>query len=147
MSRVLGVDVGLKRTGLAVSDELRVSVRALANLIPKSRAEDVAALVGTITELDVRDVVIGLPLLPRSGDDGAMAKRVRGFAGALHAALTTHALPCRVHLLDERHSSTDATARLVASGIRRDKRKAALDGEVARGLVLALLQGESTEIV
>ena len=40
MTRVLGVDLGLKRTGLAISDELGLTARALPNLTPRSRAED-----------------------------------------------------------------------------------------------------------
>lgn len=134
--RVLGIDLGLQRTGLAVSDELRLSVRALPNLAPRSRAEDVAFLVDQVRSLGVGDVVIGLASLP-SGDDGVMAKRARGFAKALEAALHDAALDgTRVHLVDEAHSSKAASARLIASGVPKGKRKEALDGEVARLLVL-----------
>ena len=134
--RVLGIDLGLKRTGLAVSDELGLTARALANLTPKSRAEDIAFLLEQIAELEVADVVIGLASLPRSGDAGPMAKRAQGFAKALEEALAVAALACRVHLVDESYSSQRASARLVESGVKRGKRKEALDGEVARGLVL-----------
>ncbi len=136
--RVLGVDLGLKRTGLAVSDELGLTARALPNLTPKSRAEDVAFLVEQIAELEVSDVVIGLASLPRSGDAGPMAKRAQGFAAALEAALhEAGALAqVKVHLVDESYSSIRASERLVESGVKRSKRKEALDGEVARGLVL-----------
>jgi putative Holliday junction resolvase len=134
--RVLGVDLGLKRTGLAVSDELGLTARALPNLTPRSRAEDVQFLVGQVRDLSVAEVVIGLASLP-SGDDGAMAKRARGFADALRAALEAGALGAvRVHLVDEAHSSREAAARLVESGAPKGKRKELLDGEVARGLVL-----------
>lgn len=133
--RVLGVDLGLKRTGLAVSDELRLTTRALPNLTPGSRAEDVAYLVSVCQELDVRDVVIGHPVMPRSGEEGPMARRARGFAETLQASLEAHALPARVHLLDERGSSLDAARRLAESGVRRSQRKQALDGEAARVLV------------
>jgi putative Holliday junction resolvase len=142
--RVLGVDLGLARTGLAVSDELGVSVRALPNLSPKSRAEDVAFLVEQVRALDVKHVVIGLASLP-SGDDGKMARRARGFADALIAALNTAALDVRVELVDEAHSSQRAAERLVESGVKRSERKALLDGEVARGLVLEVLARASRE--
>lgn len=131
--RVLGVDLGLKRTGLAVSDELRVTTRALDNLTPASRASDVAYLKRLCSELEVVDVVIGHPSLPKSGDEGAMAKRARGFADALQTAVD--GLGVRVHLVDEAYTSKEAAARLVASGVRKNKRKAALDSEVARLLV------------
>lgn len=134
--RVLGVDLGLKRTGLAVSDELGLTARALPNREPKSRAEDIAFLIAQIEELAVGDVVIGLASLPQSGDAGPMAKRAQGFAAALDAALQANALDVKVHLVDESYSSKRASERLVESGVKRSKRKEALDGEVARGLVL-----------
>lgn len=131
--RVLGIDLGLKRTGLAVSDELGLSVRALPNLTPRSRAEDVAFLVEQVRDLDVGDVLVGKP---RSG---AIEQRAPGFATALQQALGTAGLPTRVHLVDEDFSSQEAAARLVDSGVKKSARKAALDSEAARGLVLAFL--------
>lgn len=137
--RVLGIDLGLKRTGLAVCDELGLTARALPNLAPKSRAQDIAFLIAQIEELDVKDVVIGLASLPRSGDPGPMGKRALGFAKALEEALAAAHLHTRVHLVDESYSSKRAALRLVDSGVKRSKRKEALDGEVARGLVLDFL--------
>lgn len=131
--RVLGVDLGLKRTGLAVSDELRMTTRALENLTPKSRAEDVARLVELCLELEVGDVVVGYPTLPRSGEEGPMARRARGFSEVLREALLPHGV--RVHLVDETGTSKMAARRLVESGIKRSKRKAALDSEAARLLI------------
>lgn len=131
--RVLGVDLGLKRTGLAVSDELRMTTRALANLTPKSRAEDVAHLVALCVELKVGDVVVGYPTLPRSGEEGPMARRARGFSEVLREALLPHGV--RVHLVDETGTSKTAARRLVESGIKRSRRKAALDSEAARLLI------------
>ena len=141
--RVLGIDLGLQRTGLAVSDELGLTARALDNLTPKSRAQDVAFLVEQIAVLEVADVVIGLASLPRSGDAGPMAKRAQGFATALTDALATQNIVCHVHLVDESYSSRRAAVRLVDSGVKRSKRKAALDGEVARGFVLEFLAERS----
>lgn len=138
--RVLGVDLGLKRTGLALSDELRLTTRALENLTPKSRAEDVERLVELCLELEVKDVVVGYPAMPRSGDEGPMAKRARGFAEVLRAALETHGV--RVHLVDEAGSSRIAARRLVESGVKRGKRKAALDAEAARVLIEIFVEEE-----
>ena len=135
LGRVLGVDLGLKRTGLALSDEFRITIRALPNLTVKSRKEDIAFLVDTIRDWEVVHVVIGHPILPQSEEEGPMAKRARGFAAALAEALSVADLPAQIHLLDERGSSQRAAARLVASGVRKKNRKAALDGETARILV------------
>jgi putative Holliday junction resolvase len=143
--RVLGVDLGLKRTGLAVSDELGLTARALPTLTPRSRAEDVQFLVEQIEQLEVSDVVIGLASLPRSGDVGPMAKRAQGFAAALEGALRQAALDVTVHLVDESYSSKRASERLVESGVKRSKRKEALDGEVARGLVLDFIASQGAQ--
>ena len=132
--RVLGVDLGLARTGLALSDELGITTRALPNLTPRSRKEDVQYLVALCREHEVRDVVIGLPLMP-SGDESPMSKRCRGFAAALEEALASAGLPVTVALRDERGTSKEAVARLVDSGVRRDQRKGHTDGEVARLLI------------
>ncbi len=132
--RVLGVDLGLQRTGLALSDELRLTTRALPTLTPRSRKQDIDYLLAIAQEHDVRDVVIGLPLLP-SGDDGPMTKRARGFAQALQDTLNEKGIAVVVHLRDERGSSKEASARLVESAVKKSARKGALDGEVARLLI------------
>lgn len=149
--RVLGVDLGLKRTGLALSDPLGISVRALENLVPGSRAEDVEHLASLCREHEVQAVVIGWPVLPRSGDEGAWARRVRGFAEALKGRLVgddeARVRACAVHLVNEVGSSQEAARRLVQSGVKRSQRKAALDSEAARVLVEAFLAGDRGQLV
>lgn len=137
--RVLGIDLGLKRTGLALSDALGVSTRGLENLTPGSRAADVAFLVALIDREEVEAVAIGLPLMPQSGDESPMSRRARGFAAALEAALGEANMAVSVHLIDERGSSSAAAARLVASEVRRSQRKALLDSEAARVLAEDLI--------
>lgn len=132
---MLGIDLGLKRTGLAVSDELGISVRALPNLSPRSRAEDVAFLVEQVRALEVSDVLVGRP------KRGPIEQRAPGFAAALQAAIEVAGLSARVRVVDEDFSSQEAAARLVASAVKKSARKGALDSEAARGLVLAFLAG------
>lgn len=132
--RVLGVDLGLQRTGLAISDELGLTTRALPNLIPRSRKEDVDFLVGVVRGEDVVEVVIGLPLLP-SGDESPMSKRARGFKSALEEGLAAAGVGAVVVLVDERGTSKAAAQRLAESEVKKSKRKEKLDGEAARLLV------------
>jgi putative Holliday junction resolvase len=135
----LGVDLGLKRTGLAVSDDLRITTRRLETFAPKSRAEDVEKLRALCEELEVTEVVIGHPTLPRSGEEGPMAKRCRGFADALRDAVAPAGVA--VHLVDERYSSSEASERLVAEGVKKGQRKALLDSEAARVLIEWFVEG------
>jgi putative Holliday junction resolvase len=140
--RVLGVDLGMRRTGLALSDLLGISVRPLENRTPKSRAEDVAFLLALCREHEVGAVVVGLPLLPRSGDDGPMARRCRGFARALADAARAERAPLTVHLVDERGTSRAAAARLVETGVKKSARRARTDSEAAAILVETFLAGD-----
>ena len=135
MGRVLGVDLGIKRTRLAVSDGVGITSRGLDTLTPRSRAEDVAHLVALCAKEEVSDVVIGLPLMPRSGEVSPMAKRTQGFAQALATAFLTAGSATTVHLVDERGTSKLASARLVASAIKKSDRRALLDSESARILI------------
>lgn len=122
--RILGVDLGLKRTGLAVSDELWISTRALPNLSPKSRLQDINYLLELCQELEIKYLLIGYPLLPQSGEEGFMAKRASGF----FEALKTH-LPVSIQafLIDESYTSTEAQ--------KYTSDKDLIDGESARILI------------
>ncbi len=128
----------MARTGLALSDELGITTRGLPNLTPRSRAQDVAFLVGLCQENEVHDVAVGLPMLP-SGDDTPMTRRARGFAAALEAGLREAGSPARVHLVDERGTSKAAAVRLAQSEIKKSERKGMLDSEAARILIEDLL--------
>jgi len=139
--RVLGVDLGLKRTGLAISDELGISTRALENLIPRSRAEDIAALRILCEEFNVAVVVFGLPLMPSTQEEGTLAKRFRAFAELFGKDLHEHGLATKVVMLDEAMTSKLAAQRLANSGLAMKKRRSLIDGEAARILVEEYLAG------
>lgn len=108
MSRILGVDLGIKRTGLAISDELRITTRALPILTPKSRAEDIAYLLKLCEELEIHQILIGYPLLPQSGQEGFMAKRAKGFFEALKQEAPKN---LDIFLIDESYTSQEAAFR------------------------------------
>ena len=143
MKQVLGIDLGLKRTGLALSDPLRISVRPLENLIPKSRAEDITTLIAICLENNVGQIVIGYPTPPKEGIDSPMATRVCGFSKALGETLDQMGLGIEVYLRDEYVSSKRAAKRLAHSGVKKANRKSALDSEVARILVEDFMQEKS----
>ncbi|MEM7495486.1 MAG: Holliday junction resolvase RuvX [Myxococcota bacterium] len=133
--RVLGVDVGTRTTGLAVSDELRLCVRPLPPLTPRGRDDDVKHVLGLCRDLKVRVVVVGLPLLPVSEQEGWMAKRARGFGQALQQAAQAEGLPLDVELVDERGTSRLARSRLARRNLSRARRRGRVDTEVACLLV------------
>jgi putative holliday junction resolvase len=143
--RVLGVDLGLKKTGLAVSDPLGISTRALDNLTPKSRAEDVAYLDRLCRDMEVEAVVVGLPLMSQSKSEGMMARRARGFAEALQVFFQENGIEIEVFLLDETGTSREAVQRLVQTGMPKKRRRSSIDGEAARILAETFLDGNQGE--
>ena len=107
VTRILGVDLGSKRIGLAVADAGIGIARPLSTVNRGATLDDdVDALGGVCREQDVTELVIGLPI-EAAGGEGAMAAGAREWAAAIGERL---ALP--VTLRDERLSSFEAERRL-----------------------------------
>jgi putative Holliday junction resolvase len=125
--RVLGVDFGLKRIGLALSDPLQVIASPLENLEAKNSLKETAkALAAHIIALkkekgEITQIVIGLPL-HMDGRDSERSGLVREFSELLKAETN---LP--VALLDERLSSVQAERALIETGYTRKKRAQVVD--------------------
>jgi len=124
MSRLLGLDVGEKRIGVAVCDETQTLARPLLTLKRASKKEDFAKLAALCHEHAIEKVIVGLPKTLR-GEEGPQAQKVRRYAAELQAALD---LP--IEFWDERYSSVDAQERL-ASSSRRPRAKGDIDSAAA----------------
>lgn len=134
MRRVLGVDVGTRRVGLAVSDESR-SVATPLRTIPAGDAESPdwpALLAGQLVEVARESscdmIVVGLPR-SLSGRDTASTRKARAVADAVAAA------GWQVDMWDERLSSAEAERLMVAAGTRRADRREGRD-RIAAALIL-----------
>lgn len=123
--RVLALDIGSKRVGLAVSDELQVTARPLPALKRTNWKRLVKDLAGLCSEFDVRTLVLGLPLR-LDGTEGDAALEVRRVARNLCLSLK---LP--IAFQDERLTSKAAEASLREDGLRRDEAAALVDSESA----------------
>ena len=119
MARILSVDFGRRRIGLAVCDELQISVRGLPTLKVRNFNDSVAQVAQTAGDEAVGEVVIGLPL-NMDGSCGEMARAVENFASQLAAFCN---IPVRT--FDERLSSVGAKRELQA--MQTKKRKGAID--------------------
>ena len=120
-SRILALDLGKKRIGLAISDPLGITAQGLPNLVRTNKRADLAALEQIIAEREVGAILLGNPINMR-GAEGRQSGWVREFA----AALEKHTgLP--IKLWDERLTSVEAGRVLRASGISIAKRAAAVD--------------------
>ena len=128
--RLLGIDFGVKRIGLALSDAMGYSAHPLIIIHRKSLAEDIRAIKLITDENQVSKIVLGLPL-NMDGSEGKSAQDARSFAEKLTAGLN---LP--VELFDERLSSLQTERILVEEAdMSRDKRKGVRD-KIAASLFL-----------
>lgn len=130
MPRVLAVDWGARRVGLAISDPTGLLASGLPTLTVTGRDDAVRRVTEAAREHQAERIVVGLPLL-MSGEKGEAAGQAEAFAAALAQA---SALP--VELLDERLTSALSTRRLHESGMRGRKARARVD----QGAAVALLE-------
>jgi putative Holliday junction resolvase len=119
--RILALDLGKKRIGLAISDPLGITAQGLPNLVRTRKRADLGALEGLARERGVGMFLMGNPMNMR-GSEGRQSAWVREFAEALEKYT---GLP--VKLWDERLTSVEAGRVLRASGISIEKRAAAVD--------------------
>ncbi len=131
--RVLGLDLGARRIGLALSDPDGTIASPAGHLERRGGVRDVRALCEFIAEHEVGSIVIGLPL-HMDGSEGAGAKSAREMAAELERKSG-----CPVALLDERWTTVEAERSMREAGRRsahrRRKQKGAVDA-VAAALIL-----------
>ena len=127
--RILGLDVGARRIGIAVSDPLGITAQGVSTLHRRNRRYDLAELRKLLAEYEVLEIVVGNPLR-MSGQAGTQAEKMIEFARQLEQAFS---LP--VHLWDERLSTAEAHRLLDETGIRDSRRKQVID-KMAAVLIL-----------
>jgi putative Holliday junction resolvase len=134
VGRVLALDVGEKRTGVAMSDETQTLARPFITLNRASKKEDFAKIIKLCREHAIEKVVIGLPKTLR-GEEGRQAQHVRRYAAELQAALD---LP--IEFWDERYSSVDAQDRLASSSRKRARSLRSAKGDIDSAAAAIILQ-------
>jgi putative Holliday junction resolvase len=127
--RALGLDIGEKRIGVALSDPGGILATALTVLETRSEDDAFNRIVALAQEHDVEHIVVGMPF-SLDGSLGPQARRVQSFIEKLGKRTE---LP--VVAWDERFSTVDAERVLVEAGVKREKRKKHLDS-VAAAIVL-----------
>lgn len=127
--RILGLDVGDKRIGVAVSDPLGMTAQGVTVIRREDPERDLERLGRLARELGVGQVVVGLPRRT-DGTLGTAARVVGDFAARLERVL---GIP--VVLWDERFTSAAAEKLLVSADVRRARRKRVID-KVAAALIL-----------
>ncbi len=138
----LGIDLGDRTIGLAVSDGLGLTAQGLDTLERHGGQRDVDALRAVCAEREIARIVVGLPR-NMDGTEGPRALKTRAFAARIHEALQ---LP--VFLWDERLTSAEAERLLIAADVSRKKRAAVIDKLAAQLILQGWLDsgGPETEV-
>lgn len=129
MGRMLGIDYGQKRVGVALSDPLSIFATGLTTLENRSDKQLLRELKALIETHDVEIIVIGLPL-KTTGEKGATAEAAEALGERITAATA-----CQVFFEDERYSSVIANQSLREQGIQPSRNKGLTD-KTAAALIL-----------
>jgi putative Holliday junction resolvase len=135
--RVLAVDWGLRRFGVALSDPTRLIAQPLTTLTRRAKQRaPVGALAALAAEHGVTAIVVGLPLT-MEGEEGEAAQAARSFGEQL---ATRTGLP--VHFVDERMTTAHALKSARRAGVRDEDSRSRIDQMAAVGILQAWLDRE-----
>lgn len=133
LMRALGLDVGQKTIGVAISDELGMAAHPLETIQRQGTDHDVATVIALLASREAGAVVAGIPY-ELSGREGHRAKRVRVYLDALRLALPAGV---ELHEEDERFTTAAAQRVLLSGDVSRARRKEVIDKQAAA----VILQG------
>jgi putative Holliday junction resolvase len=133
--RILALDHGTRRVGVAVSDELQMIAQPLEYISPEPFADFLARLKEIIRAKEISLLLIGMPR-NMDGSYGPAALKVQEFVAALKDAVT---IPIKTW--DERLTTVQAQKFLIQGGVRRDQRKQKVDKTAAAILLQSYLDG------
>ncbi|HKE30970.1 MAG TPA: Holliday junction resolvase RuvX [Candidatus Angelobacter sp.] len=137
-ARILAIDYGSRRMGLAVSDPLGITAQGLETMQRRNKRADLAYLERVIRKHEVKEIVVGYPL-KMSGEKGPQSERVAEFATELRRQFGL-----QVHLWDERLTSAEANRLLREAELSIEKRARAVDRMAAVLILQSFLQARSS---
>lgn len=134
--RALGLDVGSKTIGVAITDEANIAAHPLTVIERAGNAADTETVRALVTEHAITDVVIGMPY-ELSGRIGHRARRVQELANTLRESLGELVT---FHEQDERFTTAEAQRVLIEADVSRKKRKDVIDQQAAALILQTWLQ-------
>jgi putative Holliday junction resolvase len=133
--RILALDHGTRRIGVAVSDEMKLIAQPLEYILAEPFADFLKRLKEILKEKEIELIIIGMPR-NMDGSYGPAALKVKDFVAALNNAIT---IPIKT--LDERLTTVQAQKFLIQGNVRREKRKEKVDQTAAAILLQSYLDG------
>ena len=131
--KVIGLDVGTKRIGVAESDQTQLIASALTTIQRKTKQEDIKRVVELADNVDAEEIVVGLPL-NMDGTLGPGAKGILEFVDELKAATGR-----KIATWDERLSTLASERMLIGFDMSRKKRKEVIDKLSAQNILQSYL--------
>ena len=138
--RALGLDVGSKTIGVAISDPDQLIASARETIRRQGNKVDIATVAAMVLREEVGEIVVGMPL-ELDGAVGPRARRVQRFVGLLEEAVSAGEGEVRVLTWDERFSTAAAERTLLAADVSRAKRKQHIDALAAQHILQGWLDG------
>lgn len=129
LGRILAIDPGGRRVGLALTDPMRIIASPYETLLVRNNADAIEQIKGVIEKEQVTEVVVGLPLRP-GAEKSEQAKRVETFIEELKAKISQP-----VFVTDESYSSVEAEESLHQMGKKVGQDKGAVD-RIAAAIIL-----------
>lgn len=138
MGRILGLDLGDKTIGVALSDELKWTAQGLITLRREGKKKDIPAILELVKIHEVEEIVLGLP---KNMDNslGEQAEKVLKFSRMLEGRLKS----VKITLWDERLTTSAAERTLLEANVSRKKRKKVVDTLAATLILQAYLDAQS----
>ncbi len=127
----MGLDIGDKTVGVAVSDPLFISAQGVTTIERIGIRKDTSKIVELIKEYEVSKVICGLPIM-LSGEDSPQTQKVREFVELLSNKCRSMGLRVNIEFQDERFTTKIAEQVLIESGVRRENRKNYVDKMAAQ---------------
>ena len=137
--RVLGLDIGDRRTGVALSDETGLLASSLPALVSDGSTDMIQSIINLVNETGASEVVVGMPI-SFSGERGKQAKQVDGLLSILRDQIT---IPIKT--LDERYTTKDAERILKLIGAKPSRNRARTDSVAAAIILQAYLDSKKIE--
>lgn len=143
--RILGLDVGDKTIGVAMSDPLGLTAQGLLTVERVGERKDAGRILDLVKEHGCKGIVVGLPLR-LDGTDSQQTEKVREFAKLLENKLRSSGLAqVRLYWEDERFTSKMAEAVLIQGDVRRNKRSEVIDKQAAVIILQSFLEKRRRE--
>ena len=139
MSRIIGLDVGEKRIGVALSDELAIAAHPFTVVVRDGLEKDLRKIEEIVQEYSAAGIVVGLPL-NMNGTIGESARRALSFTDSLKKKL-----PVSVETWDERLTTVSSEKVLLEADLSREKRKKVIDKVAATLLLQCYLDNRRRE--